>query len=242
MRFCSDPKYFELLQSIGVDIVELTGNHLRDWGPEPLLYTLDLYQDAEIPYYGGGENVEVARQPVQLEHHGNKIAFIGCNYPGPEVDWATESQPGAARCDMEWIEEKVSELKSEGYLTIVTFQHYEVDDFRPASAQRVDNLQLAAEAAPTIISGSQAHFPQAMTFAGDTFIHYGLGNLFFDQMMPGNRDAFLDRHIFYNGRYLGVELLTTRMMDYAQPRWMTLEERQDFLDNIFNHSIWNEEK
>ena len=31
--FCSDPRYIELLQYIGADVVELTGNHYADYGP-----------------------------------------------------------------------------------------------------------------------------------------------------------------------------------------------------------------
>jgi len=240
MRFCSNPAYFELLQLIGTDVIELTGNHLRDWGPEALLDTLEMYQNEGMQYYGGGRNLNEAMQPLRLEHHGNRIAFIGCNVAGPEIDWSTESSPGALKCDMQWMKDQIQLLLSEGYLPIVTFQHYEVEDYRPTSAQRVDMLDMASAGA-VIVSGSQSHFPQAMTFVGDVFVHYGLGNLFFDQMMPGNRDAFLDRHIFYNGSYLGVDLLTTKMTDYAQPRWMTPDERITFLDTVFSASNWSEE-
>jgi len=31
--FCSRPEYIELLDLIGVDVIELSGNHLLDWGP-----------------------------------------------------------------------------------------------------------------------------------------------------------------------------------------------------------------
>jgi poly-gamma-glutamate synthesis protein (capsule biosynthesis protein) len=43
LQFCSDPKYIELLEDVGTDVVELTGNHLLDYGPSDLLYTLDMY-------------------------------------------------------------------------------------------------------------------------------------------------------------------------------------------------------
>jgi poly-gamma-glutamate synthesis protein (capsule biosynthesis protein) len=33
--FCSKPEYIQLLESIGTDVVELTGDHFRDWGPMP---------------------------------------------------------------------------------------------------------------------------------------------------------------------------------------------------------------
>jgi poly-gamma-glutamate synthesis protein (capsule biosynthesis protein) len=42
--FCSDPKYWELLTSIGTNVIELTGNHLNDYGWEPLSYTLGIYE------------------------------------------------------------------------------------------------------------------------------------------------------------------------------------------------------
>ena len=82
-----------------------------------------------------------------------------------------------------------------------------------------------AAAGATIVSGRQAHVPQVMEFYNGGFIHYGLGNLFFDQMDPrGPRlteNEFLDRHVFYDGRYLGVELISARLTDYCRPRFMT---------------------
>ena len=60
------------------------------------------------------------------------------------------------------------------------------------------------DAGATIVSGSQAHHPMVMEFYGGSFIHYGLGNLFFDQMynetypiLQGTRKEFIDRHVFY---------------------------------------------
>ncbi|HMD87790.1 MAG TPA: CapA family protein [Anaerolineaceae bacterium] len=238
MRFCSSPAYFGLLKFAGIDIVELTGNHLLDWGVDPLLYTLNLYRQNNLPFYGGGYNLDQSRQPLLIENHGNKLAFIGCNMYGPPPDWATDTQPGAAPCgDLDWMETAIAQVKSEGYLPIVTFQHFEVSDYKPQSAQRID-FQRIARSGAVIVSGSQAHFPQTMTFLNGNFIHYGLGNLFFDQMMPGNDEEFLDRHIFYDGHYVSTELLTAMLEDYAKPRPMTPAERASLLQVIFQNSEW----
>ena len=97
---CSDPKYMDLLLDVGVDVVELTGDHLRDRGEAALLETLDIYKLHNLPYYGGGKNAEEAGQPVLMEVNGNKIAFMGCNgkralkYPK-----AGATSPGPALCD-----------------------------------------------------------------------------------------------------------------------------------------------
>jgi poly-gamma-glutamate synthesis protein (capsule biosynthesis protein) len=240
MRFCSDPKYLELLNDVGMDFVELTGNHLQDWGNEPLLETLDIYRENNIPYYGGGRDLKEAQEPLKIEHHGNKLVFLGCNAAGPIDYWATDKQPGPAPCELDELIEKIIQLKAEGYIPIVTFQHIEVEDYKPHSAQRVDFNRVAAEAKPAIVSGSQSHSPQAMTIIGDTFVHYGLGNLFFDQMNEYNRREFIDRHYFYEGKYIGTELLTAMLEDYSRPRPMKAAEHYQFMEEIFKACVWED--
>ncbi len=240
MRFCSDPLYLDLLKDVGMDFVELSGNHLQDWGNEPLLETLDIYQENNIPYYGGGRDLEEAQAPLKIENHGNKLVFLGCNAAGPKDYWATDEQPGPAPCDLDEMIEEITQLKSEGYIPIVTFQHFEVEDYKPHSAQRVDFSRMAAEAKPAIVSGSQSHSPQAMTFIGDTFVHYGLGNLFFDQMNDYNRREFIDRHYFYEGKYIGTELLTAILEDYSRPRPMRDDEHYHFMEEILKACVWEE--
>jgi poly-gamma-glutamate synthesis protein (capsule biosynthesis protein) len=115
-----------------------------------------------------------------------------------------------------------------------------------------------AEAGAVIVSGSQAHQPQAMEFypeetpaeAGTglqtrpyskgAFIHYGLGNLFFDQydVSQACRQAFVDRHVFYDNRYISTELLPMMFVDYARPRPMTSDEEAELLHSVFSASGW----
>lgn len=237
MRFCASPDYFRVLEASGADVIELTGNHLLDWGPEAFAETLQLYEKNGLPFYGGGWTQEQARQPYRVEVNGNKLAFIGCNPSGPEADWATQERPGAAQCDYDWLEAQVRALRQEGYLPIVTIQHIEVYDYKPTSAQRVVSERMALAGAP-LVSGSQSHFPQGFAFAGNTLIHYGLGNTFFDQMDFGSSRGFLDRSVFYEGRLISTELFTIKLEDFAQPRLMTPEERRDLLEKIFAESGW----
>ena len=239
--FCSNPRYIELLEYIGMDVVELTGNHFKDQGSEATLYTLEMYNERGIPYYGGGKNLEDAHKPITLEHNGNKFVFIGCNPVGPDYAWARDDGPGAAPCDFDYMTKEIRELRAVGYLPIATFQHQEYysPEIRP---QQGYDFRLMADAGAVIVSGSQAHFSQAKEFYNGVFIDYGLGNLFFDQMhtADGTRNEFLDRHTFYGGRYLGVELLTALLEDYARPRPMTPAERTEFLTYIFDASGWGE--
>jgi hypothetical protein len=242
MRFCSAPEYIELLESIGTDIVELTGNHILDWGFEPFLDTLLMYKQRGWQVYGGGANLSDAQRSLLIEHNGNRLAFIGCSPSGPPTVWATIDTPGSAPCNLRELETRIARLRQEGWLPVVTLQHVETDGYLPAVAQGMPDFRRLARAGAVIVSGSQSHYPQTMTFVNDSFVHYGLGNLFFDQMdLLATRQGFIDRHFFYDGRYLGVELQTTLIEDYARPRPMTPDERATFLSTIFSLSQWNGE-
>jgi len=242
---CSQPAYMDLFTDIGTDIVELTGDHFNNRGVNAMLNTLELYKEKGIPYYGGGANRIDSMKPLLLEKNGNQLAFIGCN---AKLDYphATDTIPGAAPCDFDYMVEQIRALRSQGYLPIVTFQDYEYYSPEPRPGQ-IDRFHTVADAGAVLVSGSQAHFPQAMEFYNGVFLHYGLGNLFYQQMtytledgtvIDGTRREFLDRHVFYDNRYLGVELLTAILVDYARPQWMTERQRLAFLSDYFYASGW----
>ncbi len=245
--FCSSPSYIDLLKAVGTDIIELTGDHFMDYGTDATLYTLQMYKDLGWPYYGGGADAEEARQPVRLQNNGNKIAFMGCNVGCtvkneiPCNAIATDTHPGAAQCDFDYISTEIPALRDEGYQVIFTFQHREYYTYT-AMPSLVNDFGLVASTGAAIVSGSQAHQPHGFSFENGATIHYGLGNLFFDQfgycVEQACDDAFIDRHVFYDGKHIATELITLRFVDLAQPRFMTLEERQQFLEKIFKASGW----
>ncbi len=238
MQFCSQTQNIQLLEDVGVDIIELTGNHLIDFGYEPLYETIQMYRDRGWLIYGGGEKAYDARQPITFEHHGNKFAMLGCNVVGPDFDWAGDATPGSAKCDFEWMSSQIQMLTSQDYLVIVTLQDYESEAAMPSPSVREDFIAME-NAGAIIVSGSQAHSPQGFEFVNNSFIHYGLGNLFFDQMASINtRREFIDRHVFYNGKYINTQVITSFLEDYARPRLMSMDERREFLKEIFKFSGW----
>jgi len=237
--FCSKPEYIQLLQDIGTKVVELTGDHESDWGADAIRYTINLYNQLGMKYYGGGLNLQDGEKPLLLVHNGTKIAFIGCNAKPPGYALASATTPGAVHCDPGYMLPEITSLKEQGYQVITTYQHLEYYSYK-ANPILVADFEKAADAGAVIVSGSQAHQPQAMEFDNNSFLHYGLGNLFFDQYNEGfpTRQAFIDRHVFYNGHYINTELLTIMFVDQARSRPMTLSERQDLLTTIFKASNW----
>jgi poly-gamma-glutamate synthesis protein (capsule biosynthesis protein) len=241
--FCADPKYMTVLTDIGLDVVELTGNHINDWGISALSYTLDKYDANNIPYYGGGRDIEDGWQPAILTTpDGTRVAFVGCNVPGPYQAWATNDSPGAAHCedDFATLTSLIQSLKANDQADVVvaTLQYWELPQYEPTPKEQAD-FEVLAAAGADIVSGSQAHQPQGFSFANGSFIHYGPGNLFFDQMdFIENRQMFADKHVIYAGRHISTVLWTGLMEDYAQPNPMTPEDRRAFLQLIFEASGW----
>ncbi len=239
VRFCSREQYIGLLEEVGTDVVELTGDHFADWGAQAMLFTLDLYEERGWYTYGGGATFDKGKRAALIEHNGNRLAFIGCNAKGGGFATASANNPGAVACDWEWMQKEIRRLRAEDYLPIVTFQHFEYYTYL-AQPNQVNDAGRMSEAGAVIVSGSQAHQPQAFEFVNGAFVHHGLGNLFFDQLdvSEATRQGLIDLHIFYGGRHISSELVSIYFVDYARARLMTVEERSALLMALFSASGW----
>jgi poly-gamma-glutamate synthesis protein (capsule biosynthesis protein) len=235
--FCSRERYFPLLEEIGTDVVEVTGNHVNDWGREAFAHTLDLYETAGMGVFGGGRDLAAATRPLTVTHHGNQIAFVGCNPVGPAYAWATADAAGSRPCDQGFYDQ-IGALRAEGYLVIAALQYQEIYHYAPTAQQTAD-FQRVIDAGATAVSGSQGHHAQGFALPPGGFVHYGLGNLFFDQMNRlGTRQTFIDTYFIYEGRLLSVTLWTGLIENYARPRPMTAGERAGALTAVFQASGW----
>jgi poly-gamma-glutamate synthesis protein (capsule biosynthesis protein) len=120
---------------------------------------------------------------------------------------------------------------------IVSVQYIEVEDYLPLPDQRGFFRQLVDWGADVVL-GSAAHKPQTFEWVQrgqdqPAWIHYGLGNLYFDQPFWGNMRFFLDTLMIYDGQLRAIELVPGIIEDQARPRLMTEEERFNFLYFMF---------
>jgi poly-gamma-glutamate synthesis protein (capsule biosynthesis protein) len=194
---------------------------------------------------GGGETVDEARTPLILDHDGGRIALLACNWVGPYYAFASDDatatggvRPGAADCRGSWLRETVSALDAEADVVIVTIQYLEVDQYTPTEQNRYD-FRAVADWGADVVIGTSSHFPQTFEFYAnargtDSLIHYGLGNLYFDQQFFAGVRFFMDGVYIYEGRVLTIDLFTGLIEAQARPRAMDAAERENFLYLIFN--------
>ncbi len=238
IRFCSKDNYLDLLKAIHLNIVELTGNHVNDWGTAAFAHTLDVYDANHIVYFGGGRNTQDARKGIVVSNNGNRVAFVGCNPVGPAPDWAKDDRVGAAKCDEDFLSKEIPRLKTLADVVIMTIQYDEYYQY-DVPVDQVKYFHKFADMGANLVMGSQAHWPQGFAFTDQTFIHYGIGNLFFDQMdQLGTRQMFADKIIIYNGNHLSTVLFSGLLENYSRPRPMTPDERIALLQAVFRASGW----
>ena len=241
---CMKRDHLRLFDLLDVDVVDLTGNHINDYGAQPLRDTIDEFEARGIYLVGGGRTEAEARAPLILEHNGSRIGWVACNDVGPSFAYVNENpqgrfgtRAGAATCDRTWLRETLGALAADVDLVLMTVQYREFEQFLPQSSHEYD-YKTFAEWGADIVIGTAEHKPMTFEFyptqRGETaFIHYGLGNLFFDQLPWGNRRFFLDTLYIYDGQLLTVEVFPGVIDDRARPRLLTGDDQFNFLHFMF---------
>jgi len=237
-NICSDKRFKETLLLIGLDIVELTGNHNQDCGDVAAVETLDFYEEGGIATVGGGRTAEEAAEALEIDAKGTKITMFAYNLSTGGATY--DNTPGANQYYEERAAKEISEAKARGDLVIVDVQYYECNayasEYEDATCDRADSaagdqvgffrhlIDLGAD----VVVGTSAHQPQTFELYGDGAIYYGLGNLFFDQVWwPGTTRSLVLEHYFYEGKLLQTRIvptvygadMVTKLLDEETKKW-----------------------
>jgi poly-gamma-glutamate synthesis protein (capsule biosynthesis protein) len=163
------------------NIVSLANNHILDFGPEGLAYTMNLLNEKGIKYVGAGYNLEEARKPVIMEKKGCRIGFLA--YSKKSEKTATKSKPGAAPIDYKnVIREDIFEIRNKADILIVSL-HFGLmyTDFPTIEDREVSRRII--ECGADIIIGHHPHVIQGMEYYSKGIIIYSLGEFLFDSKM-----------------------------------------------------------
>ena len=226
-QFCSREGYIELLEAAHARIIELDGSHLPDYGREWIDHTLELYRQRGWVWFGGGHDQLDATAPRIVEHHGNRLAFLGCNMPWTTSRVITEG-PDVGACDLERMKWQIGDLVRRHIVPIVSIQHEEVYHHDPPD-EIVRDFRGLADAGAAVVNGSQAHCAHPWEVHRGAYVHYGGGNFLFDQQATNTQDATADKLYIHAGRLLTVGHLHTRLEEHGRPRPMTERERTGYL-------------
>ena len=242
-NICSKPDFINTLTDIGLDIVELTGNHNLDCGIGAALDSIDKYEELGIKIVGGGRNAEEAAHPLEINQKDTQIVMLAYNQ---STGGATRGDyPGANQYYEEDAAARINEAKALGKIVIVDVQYYECNEYadtfentycdraNSSAGDQIGLFRSLIEMGADIVVGTAAHQTQTFEKYNDGYIYYGLGNLFFDQSWwPGTTRSLGLKHYFYNGKLVQTKRFGTVYGDDLAPRIMTEEELAWFVDRL----------
>lgn len=238
-NICSDKRFVDTLVDIGLDIVELTGNHNLDCGIPAALETIDVYNEKGIRIVGGGTNADTAAIPLEIDEKGTDITFLAYNL---STGGATKGDyPGANQYYEENAAAEIKAAKEKGDFVIVDIQYYECNAYaseyedpicdypQNTPGDEIGFFRHLIDLGADLVVGTSAHQPQTFELYGDGAIYYGLGNLFFDQYWwPGTTRSLILSHYFYKGKLLQTKIvptvydgdLQTKLLDKENSKWI----------------------
>lgn len=244
-NICSDPRFIDTLTAIGLDIVELTGNHNQDCGDDAALETIDTYTNNGILMVGGGKTADDAAVPLQLDEKGSDITFLAYNLSTGGATY--DNSPGANQYYEENAVAEIDAAKARGDFVIVDIQYYECSayaseyedvtcDFaNSAAGDQVGFFRHLIDLGADMVVGTSAHQPQTFELYGNGVIYYGLGNLFFDQAWwPGTTRSLILSHYFYKGRLLQTKIVPTVYDKNLQTELLDTDRTKWFLDRLIS--------
>ncbi len=227
-QFCTRPGDFQALADLHVNVVELTGNHNRDFGDQPFRDTYRWYLQHGMATFGAGLDPESANAPILLPlADGKTLGIIGFNESCPLHECAKQpGEVGANAYDEQKAIADVEALRRDygADFVMVTVQFREWDNAAPTKSQK-EIAHALVEHGADLVYGSQAHQLQWLEFYKGKPIYFGIGNFLFDQIhRTGVRQAFFVHHYFWHGRLVHSAPVWTFMALDRQPTLATPEQ------------------
>lgn len=242
-NICSDKRFINTLTTIGLDIVELTGNHNMDCGDQAAIDTVNTYLSLGMKIVGGGRSAEEAYIPLEIREKGNKITMLAFNQSTGGATY--DSTPGANQYYEEVAANQIQQAKKNGNFIIVDVQYNECSAYastyedpicdyaNSAAGDQVGLFRHLIDLGADVVVGTSAHQPQTFEVYNGGVIYYGLGNLFFDQVWwPGTTRSIVLSHYFYNSKLLQTKMIPTVYGDEMQTRLMDKETTIWFLNRL----------
>ena len=182
--FRSRPENVNILHEMGVDIVGLANNHAYDHGPDALIDTIDILNEAKVPFVGAGKNIDEACKPAYFKINGKTISYTAATQieriANPDTKEATADSPGVLRTlDAARYVKVIEEAKANSDFCIA-FVHWgsENTDLVEDSQRALAKKYVAAGA--DLIVGAHPHCLQGLDYIEGVPVIYSLGNFWFN--------------------------------------------------------------
>jgi len=200
MVFCADPRAIEGLVLAGINVVNLTNNHIRNYGQEGIVLTQNLLHKSEIDFIGPEENFLIK------EINKTRFGFLG-------FDLTSGYQE-------EKIINQVEEEKNKVDILIVSL-HWGIEYAREPSSTQVKLAHRIVVVGADLILGHHPHVIQKGEDYQEAKIVYSLGNFIFDQpWSEETKKGLVGVFTFQNKKLVEAEFKEVYIQNLCQPEFV----------------------
>ena len=161
--------------------VSVANNHSSDFGIETFVRQLEMMEEGELAYFGGGRNLKDARMPLILERNGMRVAFLGYNGFNPKQYSATNDRAGVGPLDIDIMTADIRNAREKHNADIVIPYLHWGRELVPAPRQiHVEMAHQLIDAGASVVVGAHPHITQTVDIYKGHPIIYSLGNFVFD--------------------------------------------------------------
>jgi len=205
-RVISEPELIRGIKTAGFDIVTLANNHAFDCLREGFCRTKGQLEEMGIGYFGAGDNLDEAVEPVIMDVKGIRLGFIGAvdRDTGPNR-FAESNQCGVAELVLDRMVKKLRQLKSQVDHAIVSV-HWGKERFLIPSPGQVEQAHALVEAGASMVLGHHPHVLQGLEMYRGVPIIYSLGNFVASEVYFSDGDRVTWNRRERTGCILVVEL------------------------------------
>ena len=179
--FRADPSRVNIFKELGVDVVSLANNHAYDYGANAFLDTLETLRNADLPYIGGGKDLDEAQKPFYFIVNGRMISFAAASRAevNKMTPQATDTTPGILLTYDATLYNGVLKKAAANSDYCVAYVHWGVEN----SYEIGDGLYSMGagyiDSGADIVVGAHAHRLQGIEFYDGVPIVFNLGNFLF---------------------------------------------------------------
>lgn len=178
----SDKECIKILNHLHISAVNLSNNHIFDYGEEGYQLTIDLLDKNGIKYFG------TDGKSIYIEDKHNKLAFSGfCCYTTNPMKNVEYGSHGVNEFDFTKVSKILKENSSKGYFNIFSV-HSGFEHVNYPSLENIIISRKLAELSPYIYYGHHPHVIQGLEIYKGSLIAHSLGNFSFDDVYSSAND------------------------------------------------------
>lgn len=231
---CSLEKDFSILKKLDVDIVNVSGNHIMDFGYDTFISTLSWYEENKIPFSGGGKTQELSEKPTIVKHNDMKIAFLGYNFMPPYSYYARGNNGGSTNISIDIMRKGIQSAKKESDVVVVDM------NWATETQSKIDNsqkeyAQKAHEFGADIVNGVSSYSFLGADINTSQSTFYGLGGF----IHPMAKNGIMVRHIFYDKKYIAIEIIP---ITYGKDHILQIAQgnsKKDMINQLYKTTTLN---